>query len=158
MQIKQWDATTHLPERPKSRRLTRAKVHKDVEVLKRPPPQPQSLLVGIQNSKLLWKSLAVSYLTKHTVINKNNNCLLEFTAQRSGKLALTQLCNCWDQLYSQLPKFGKKGYALQLAIWRNTRGREWLGLCDSWSSSRTVFWPGCSWPTLKHSLFWQRVV
>lgn len=54
------------------------------------------LLLGTQNSKLLRKSLAVSYPTKHTFINKSNNWLLE-SPQRSRKLAPTKQCNRSDQ-------------------------------------------------------------
>lgn len=77
-------------------------------------PTRSPLLLGTQNSKLLQKSLAVSYPTKHTFINKSNNWLLEFP-QRSGKLAPAKLCNCSDQLYPQLPKFERNRFTLQSA-------------------------------------------
>lgn len=55
-------------------------------------PTHSPLLLGTQNSKLLLKSLAVSYPTKHTFINKSNNWLLE-SPQRSRKLTPTKQCN-----------------------------------------------------------------
>ena len=68
----QWDATTHLINKPKSRKLTTPNVNKDVE-----QKETHSLLVGMQNGTItLEDSLAGSYKTKYTFTIQSSNHIL----------------------------------------------------------------------------------
>lgn len=80
--LKQWAATTHLLEWPKSRTLPTPNTKEE--------PQKHSLQVEIQNGPLaLEDGLIISYKTKRTVARWSSNYTLVFS-QRGWKLTSTQ--------------------------------------------------------------------